>query len=350
MAKFRLKFEMVPENNASPEPKSNAAKALSRQLRITALTLLFTMGMIVAVTVAWFSSNKEVESNDMKVNVQTSPNLIIATADTSVLSDAAFKQLSSDSTAVSFASNGLSTMVPVTHPSTWAGTYGLKYSSDAGEISDTTGLTKAGSDVSLAVVSDNTDPVYFVDYVCRIASADQPLDLAPDAGDTPHLYASFTEDISHNILIKAHNPAYDTDNTQPETIEQTLAAYIAAAPTGKQRNYAYASSVDFFFHGTSSSAVCDSSSYKGTLNLAKKDITSLNHATAKSQLDLLDGESITTIPCNSAASNNCYYVTMRIYFDGALLEDATHTYVRSASLNTQQFALGIHFSAETESP
>lgn len=355
MAKLKLRLVVVNEDDAAP---GKTAKAFSRQLRITALTLLLSLALLIAVTVAWFALNKKVQNTGMQVDVQTTPNLIIAnkaTYDPTVSSDAAFKALDATATTASFASNTATKLVPATHDSLLyadSGT-GLKYNPNPDRISSSSGLVKSGSSLSLTAVTSNSDPYYYLDYTARVASADSELDLAPEDGDTAHLYARFRDD-SGNISITSITSRDPSTGEISASQSMTPAAY-ASAVTGKQRDQVYAASIDFFFLGTNPSAACDATTYAGTLNIAEKLYS--DSTTANTEVDLLGATSangttpgtITTIPCNSAASNNCYYVTMRVYFDGALLKQAGTAYVRSAELSTQEFALNVYFSAETES-
>lgn len=317
MPRLKLKIELVHTGSDAP---TKTAKDLSRQLRITALTVLLTLGMLIGLTMAWFAMNKAVDADTMSVNVQTNPNLVITA------SAAEIPTATSSSVTASF--SGTRVLTPATHVTpganeNWADQWpgyspapdytGLKYNSNPSAISGATGYAKSGKTATFAPVPVAENGPYYRDFVVYIASVDQALDA--ESGNKWQLNASFDGEL----------------NTADE---------------GEQNDYQYAASVDFYLGATPSAAT-----YKGTLDLSYKygDHT----ATPNQTVDLFAGESnVTSIPYNKAASGNYITVTMRIYFDGALRKsaaDAQHAaqaYVYSNQISTDDISLKVHFEAE----
>lgn len=93
-------------------------------------------------------------------------------------------------------------------------------------------------------------------------------------------------------------------------------------------------------------------SYKGYANAAMLD-TAENHggydATAVIDnsvelLSFIDAEHPVTIPQAAASEPNGLKVTMRIYIDGALQEDATHAFVRTNVVNYSDVNMAVSFT------
>ncbi len=316
MPRLKLKIELVHTGDDAP---TKTVKDLSRQLRITALTVILTLGMLIGLTMAWFAMNKAVDADTMSVNVQTNPNLVITA------SAAEIPTATSSSVTASF--SGTRVLTPATHVTPgenedWADQWpgynpapdytGLKYNSNPSAISGATGYAKSGKTATFEPVPVAENGPYYRDFVVYIASVDQALDA--ESGNKWQLNASFDGEL--NTVVTGQN------------------------------DYQYAASVDFYL-GAPSEAT-----YKGTLDLSYKDgdLT----ADPTDTVDLFAGEAsdVTSIPYNKAASGNYITVTMRIYFDGALQKsaaDAQHAaqaYVYSNQISTDDISLKVHFEAE----
>ncbi len=307
MPRLKLKIELVHTGDDAP---TKTAKDLSRQLRITALTVLLTLGMLIGLTMAWFASNKKVDVDVMQVEIETNPNLVI-TATAAEISTA-----TANSVTANF--DGTKVFTPATHVAAWATEWsslnpapaytGLKYNTNPSAISASTGYAKSGKTAFFQPVPVSADSPYYRDIVVYIASVDKALDAT--SGNKWQLNASFDGELNN-------------------------------VATG-QNDYQYAASVDFYLGDTPSAAT-----YKGTLDLSYKDGD--HTATPSTTVDLFAGEAnVTSIPYNKAASNNYITVTMRIYFDGALHKpaDSTQAYVYSNQIVTDDISLLVSFEAE----
>ena len=370
MAKFKL--QLVQLDDGTPDAKAATVKALSRQLRITALTLLLATGMIIAVTVAWFANNREVKSNGMEMDVNVSSNLIIAVDNTDL---ASFQALSAneDTSHVTF-SGAVQTLTPARHDSDKTSTYLGTISTNNG-ISSTSGLLAGGASPTLVAAANDANNQYYYDYVVRIAAAGEA--LAADG-----LYVSLSPS-SADLL-----PEKPVDS-EAEGYQTQLALY-------NQKMYRYATSVDFYVEAqTNTDYAADfttvsnnttyshtltpsSSNYKGTLNLADKNWSTsaalgLSESTTTATVDgktvkriqLSDGSYRPglqlvsgAIACNNQTTNDqtcCYLVTMRFYFDGELLEDSAAqgankvAYVHSDKLSPASFGVNVTFNAPAAS-
>lgn len=379
MARLKLKIELVHTGSDVP---TKTVKDLSRQLRITALTVILTLGMLIGLTMAWFASNKRVDTDVMQVEIETNPNLIIAevasyTPTGTVSVNSTESITSADANSVSFSSNTVTMLRPAAHVfynnadvewnsanvqllwphgtgEPYAGivtapTYtGLKYSYNPSMISSSTGLetevydyipatgtavdgttyydasheivtglTVGESDVSSFYTralrpalfppvprSDTNESEYYRDYQVQIAalSAELPADSLDVTLDVKKL--------------KLEGNEYVLDSNQ------TLS------------DYHYAASIDVF-KGTPEQA-----NYVGTLNMAGKDAATSTSGAQYQKVSIpLTGNKI---PQNTS---DCITVTLRFYYDGALLKQANQTYVRSNDLDLAKLKLSIHFEA-----
>lgn len=183
-------------------------------------------------------------------------------------------------------------LMPAMHTDT--GDTLLRRVKDSAGIKASTGLADRDlTDSDYAAVALEIDSKYYIDYVVYVASEGKALTGA------------------------------------------TLTAAITA-PVGDTVPYHQAASIDFYADGI----------YKGTLNLAGLDIAS-NHSgysasAAKTEVVLWEAG---RIPSISDTYKNHITVTMRCYFDGALRDSASSTYVTSDNLEVTNFTLGVLFSA-----
>ena len=377
----RLKIRLVVERddektaNALPVEPGKAAAALSRQLRITAVTLVLSLGMIIAVTVAWFAMNRDVESAGMQMEVEAPVNLIIE--DMVTLTTAAttandgstyldiFSTLEAGHKTATFGLPANTKFVPASHNTRDDPTSasGLIYSANGGSVNPFTGYEDSISDIisfadkypEVAYSTDNTSS-YYRDVTLLVASAGRPLTAAE--GKMWTLIATFPEDTANQASF---------NNPDPNLPHQSAA------------------SVDFYVSyvgedapNTATGAI---GTYVGTLNLAGQDYrntTTSGTLNPLTQIDLFkpwneeanaddsdSKEPITVIPSNTANSSNCFYITLRIYFDGnlqhttAATADAAHdvaqgdqiAYINTAQVTADNITMKVHFEAqETEIP
>ncbi len=314
-----MKLFQKEKENKEAAPITRAT--LMRSVVATAgILMVLSVAVTAYITTAWFSMNRNVDGDGVHMNMETSPNLIISDLTNSAADKAAFQALTvaTADTRITFTdpTDPDTLLTPVTHKSDSAS--GLKYLTNPSAVSRDSGLS-AGTALTLAAAANTGtagDPIYYLEHTVRIASTDKVL-------PTDELRATFSGYTS-------------TPGDNPTLLD-----------------YQYATSVDFYAVAVSANdyttAVTPSSStYKGTLNLAKKDSVKWNidSATAGAANDKTYVVLYTNdIPLNSAtgAENCCIVVTMRFYFDGALLKtqdldgvapDNNQTYVRSSGLST----------------
>lgn len=282
---------------------ADVKKTAGRQLIVSSCLTFMSVLVLVAASVAWFASNRTADSNGMEIQIETSPNLIIA----QVASDISTMTASNTSFSTTF-TTAARTLNPATH--CWDDDYptpdnsavepstGLIYNRNPSAIDAGTGEARTGSTIYYNVAENDlqNEKYYYTDYTVYIASVSKPL---PAAG----LIATLS---SPNAVLNS----YDYHN---------------------------AASVDFYLDSVSES------NYKGTLNLAGKGFTD-----SSSGLASLDLTGSTTIPLNTAASDNYITVVMRFYFDGALEKGPGQAYVYSNGLTTADFSMTVTFTATEE--
>ena len=261
----------------------------------------------VTGTVAWFAANNVVNATGMNIHAQASYSLVInneipvGIAKTVSLTKAEAASLS-PTTFVSYDDASAD--------------YGiLKHSTVDGElIDDATGLPFLST--TPMTYSNSIAESHYTDFVCYIASA----------GDA----------IQSGTLSAA------ISNTNAATIENTLAAC----------------SVAFFVSyvtEASDATPAARTDYVGSLNLAQinpEDSFYVSEAaaarTAKTSQLLYTAAVGNTIP--NAPSGEAVRVTMRVYFDGALLQASSATYsgnvcyVRTGAINISELNLTAEFT------
>ena len=269
---------------------------------ICALAMVFC-ATFAGVTFAWLAANRRVDSDNVEMKVEVSPNLVISTEDGNESSSAINNKdiLQSESPfLVHLAANSSGTLKPCTYKE---GTeVGLAYLADTSAILPSSGLTSSGEaipDTSLDPVPSSGINEYYYEYVVYIASAGEAMTTATTGMDR----------VATLTAPEVPSSAVTNDTFQ-------------------------AASVAFWVGETATD-----STYKGYLNFADKG-TSGDHASVTL---LSDGQ----IPLNTA---DRLKVTMRFYFDGALEKTSGLTYVRSAQLNTALLnGITVTFTA-TEHP
>ena len=328
-------FKKIKEHEeAAPATKAT----LSRSIVSTAFILtILSVAVLAYISTAWFSNNRKIDNTGVHMNIQSSPNMIIADGDqtetagvlnaNSSITGAEFRALT-PATAdirVEYTDTGYDgtgdelLLVPVTHSSANNTTYGLTYLQNPSIIDRFTGV-KTSDNYNLVEVTSNSNPRYFLEHKVLIASTDGVLPANA-------LTATFS----------AYNVNGDPDDPNDAALTATDHSSLTATSVNM---YQYAASVDFYvkviqksaFDGDAEyaeSITVTKDDYKGTLNIATKDnvtwnITSTAQGTSKSSVTLLGGENNAniSIPWNAAENDNddcCIVVVMRFYFDGALL-------------------------------
>ena len=348
-------FKKIKEHEeAAPATKAT----LSRSIVSTAFILtILTVAVVAYITSAWFSSNREANSTGARMNVDSSPNLVIAlynatgdeaigsvgpthnsvTFPTPVNTDADYALMTHLLTPVTNAIHKWDAEDTSTEPATPAGVYhnqtytGLEYNTNPSEISPTTGYEKGSTAATFARAENPaynaeniaSKSVYYRDYQVCIASTDKPM------------------------TVSANNKYFKLNVTMDGTWDDMTAEAIAA---DKQFEYLYASSVDFYLGEVSYD------NFVGKLNLKNQythtDQTPLDLFSQLASNDPLK----TTIPLNTS---DHIVVTMRMYFDGALEKTAANAqaepavvrdaFVYSSNLfDDNPVTLNVHFELAEE--
>lgn len=270
-------------------------KLFGKALALVGLSACLILSVIAWMsTFAWFSHNMTLSATGMELAVEVPAVLVISDDESSLRSDIASINEGSPFSVTLTAD--AEKIIPATHTAiTGDNKTGLLYLPEGGDIKPETGLpgTADGDPAIASLLSDvpvrtsGDTCCYYVDYVVYIASASQALDAT--------------------LTAKFLSPDEDLAGTF------------------------YAATIDFYLGDPAADTYC------GTLNLAGTSYT--NSGDALTAIELYNG----VIPLNT---DGALKVTMRFYFDGGLLEDATHTYVKNADLDLSQLTFGIQFNAE----
>lgn len=238
---------------------------------IPALCLLLISATLLGTsTFAWFSMNRSVSSSGMKVKAAAEGSIVISNT---------VPAAGTKATDYAFADADASALYASTHDSTF-GTYatGLKRVSNAENINPETGMQKnSTATLTWGAAENSTTVLYYKDYTLYIAGDGQAFD--------------------HQDLAVTLQGSWLT--------------------AGKTINKAI--SVDFYGEAVTTQKTPDISAtnYLGTLNLAGvKNDADGKSTTAHTTFTVSD------INIPAANGNAAYAVTMRVYFDGALIETA----------------------------
>lgn len=238
--------------------------------------------------------NRTVTATGMKVQATSSQSLVIANTigSTGVGTE----------TTVTF-TTATRTLIPATYDASAEYTTHLKYVTNPGSVSAGTGL-QAGSTalVYADAINDETESkYYYIDYVVYIASSGGEL-------TNQKLNAVLTQTTS-----------LDTD-----TIKAT--------------------SVDFYVNRNSTSL----GTYAGTLNIAGLNRSTNDGTTALTSVDLLSYTGATRVIPENKSTSTYLQITMRVYFDGALLKTASpaQAYVYSDNVDTTEVGFKVDFTAQ----
>lgn len=258
---------------------------LKSRLLSSSLLVLLAFFLLMGISFAWFSKNQEVRASGMGVSLHTSANLVISDSE----------DFSQSFMEVTMPSNTYR-LLPASYSA--ASATGLQRPTDLSGVGYYSGLS--GNPIVMEDVSSVDAGKYYIDYTVYISSLGQALENA------------------------------------------TLTAAITAPDPATVPLYHLAATVDFYLSAVSQE------NYKGSLNLAGLD-REANHgkhnaSAVKTELTLLSGS---RIPCATDSTGEPYLkIIMRCYFDGALQNTDTTTYVTSAAINTARFTLDISFTAD----
>lgn len=240
-----------------------------KKLIVSICTLAFSAIMLCTSTYAWFSMNKTVTASGMQVKAQAEGSIVITSGGT----------LPADgvkTTDYNFNETASTTLFASTHSTDYTNhPNGLKRVGNAENINLETGTQKnSAATLNYESVSNSETVVYYRDYTVYIAGDGQAFS------------------------------------------NQTLTITLSGTFTeGKTINKAV--SVDFYGLNITdtSTTVVSSDNYLGTLNLAGKKNNDDNNGVEDCASLVKTG---LTIP--QTGKTAAYAVTMRVYYDGALIE------------------------------
>lgn len=260
------------------------------------LSLMFITILLISVSIAWFSMNREVNSNGLQINVEVTPNLIIAKSledirnVTPATASAAFS--------IDYTGTARTNMAPATAAvnanNEWVtaiaeegdNVTGLKYVKNTNDIDFSSGIAKNGKELQFKPVPVDSNSKYYIDYDIYIASLGKELEAS-----------SLTAKISCTSKALSHQAA---------TI--------------------------VFYQGSVSS-----DNMKGAISVANQD-----EGIVSFDLNINNGK----IPLNTDEEKDPIHIIARCYFDGALLNEATgNAYINSATVSTADVILNITFTA-----
>lgn len=272
---------------------------------IPAICLLLISAMMLGTsTYAWFSMNRTVTATNMQVKAVASSSLAIAQAlNVGTLTETAF---TTDVTSLIPATRYDATKYSAGTTGSDTDSSGLIHVTNNGDVNASTGFAPTGKSLAYTYCQNEGDDVYYVDYVCYIASSGTAL-TAQDL----------------NVKLFISKSQYD------------------AMATNVTNDTTHAVSVDFYVNVNASTL----GTYKGTLNL--KTLTTADETPTTTSLykttsvELLSNGSI---PKNGSATQYIQ-VTMRVYYDGALEKSSGQAYVYSDSIDTSNVVFGAEFTA-----
>ncbi len=258
--------------------------------------ILSALILIGTGTFAWLSANRRVDTNELTMEVNVTSNLVIADTEPNLKAITAVSAAAPHTTATAVTTTTQDKFYPASHSGSAAAASAsnLIYSTDPTQILKNTGLPASGA-ATTATVPLNSDSPYYVDYVVWIGS--------------------------HGKYLNG----------------TTLTATLTSSNTGTLTDVEKATSVDFYVDGA----------YADSVNLAglalSNDSTYSGTAKTSASLGTVD------IPLNTETG---ICVTMRCYFDGALLKSAGQTFVTTESVGVETetgFSVAFEATGGTES-
>ena len=254
----------------------------------------FAMLMVSAILMstasyAWFSLGTTATANNMQIQAQAGSSLVISTSADGLASANAKVTFAAANNTLTPATRDLTIKDGVTGDSPALIQGNLQYSSGLKAITNAEDAVDAGSGVaaSTATFANATSGINYVDYVVYIASAG-------------------------GVLTNA-----------------TLKATVI--PTAVEKYLHNAITIDFWV--------------KAGINATSTYINSINVVEAKAAEAKVIELNVGDIPAVTEQTVEDYFViTMRIYFDGALM-DGDNCYVRNATVTDTAATLGVKFEA-----
>lgn len=246
------------------------------------LSLMFITILLISVSIAWFSMNREVNSNGLQINVEVSPNLIIAKTEEDI------RNVSQANGTSAFAINysdplvARQNMAPATLDWSVGTETGLKYVKNTYDVDFVTGNVKGGKELQFIRVPADSDSKYYIDYDIYIASLGKELEAS-----------SLTAKISCTSEALSHQAA-------------TIVFYQDSVSEGNM---------------------------KGKIAVA-------NQESGIVYFYLDNGK----IPLNTDENKEPIHIIARCYFDGALM-NGNAAYINSETVSTADVILNITFTA-----
>lgn len=303
------------DQNHSPETSALLAK-YRKQLFLTTVSAVVSIGVIIGATAAWFASNRRVDSTGMTARVQTTSNLIISDS----LQNLSIHASAPDK--VTF-TRAASSLVPCRHilstdslPSRGANSEdthfstsptGLYYNTNPQDVDMDEGLGVTDATLYFSPVpipSSDSALRFYMDFLVYIASAGGNITTtdftvsmsAQRAGENPPAPPSYFKAASVDVYIAASSLF---PNAAPSAAKQTI--------SDNGTTYVYA----------------------GTVNAANQDWQG-TAANALNSISLLQsGESLLFPEVESANNTKGVPVLLRCYFDGGLKKTDSKTYINS---------------------
>ena len=262
------------------------------------LSLMFITILLISVSIAWFSMNREVNSNGLQINVEASPNLIIAKTSDGI--KAVNQTTAAEAFSINYTEKFRANMMPATEAvsdNEWEAKIneiednvtGLKYVYNTHDIDYASGLKKQnGADLTFKAVPESTESKYYIDYDIFIASAGKPLEGYK---------------LTANIFCESNINTHKAATVVFYQGEPNAANYIGSIAVAKQGN--------------------DSVSFE-----LEDDI----------------------IPLNTDSERSPIHITARCFFDGALTyfdeeSKSTKAYINSETVDISGVDLKIIFTA-----
>jgi len=261
-----------------------------KKLLLTFSMLLVAAFLLTGTTFAWFSMNKEVDAQGMKVKAKVDSALVIK------------KDSLPDSTTASitvdFGDANANSLLVSTYKENK-----LQTVSNKKDVDPATGLALSGKTLSFADATndDTAGLTYYVDYTCYVAASGEAL-------------------TGHNLTI-----SISSETTAVTDINGAISVAVYAKKVGTTGD------------------IVDAANYKGTINLAQKDVSIAYPYKTKSSIVIEN----TDIPmAGTDGTEKAWEFTLRVYVDGALQDNTNTTYVKNISaLNIAEKSLVINFAA-----
>ena len=316
------------------------------KILVPALAVL-ALGMAASVTgtVAWFAANNVVNANGMKIQSSTPSSLAIGREINAVASEGHPVGIG-DATVIDYQTTaGTNILNPASHfnGETEAEDGALYVVSNGNDINPATGLAMpydASNGLGTDLLDNNTGETVSTGEEPNVVNGDGYRDL---------IYSEATAE-SHNFVdYYCYLASVGTGITIGTN------GYLRASINWSTPNQTTkATTVDFWVNTAASTENNALGTYMGTLNaVGEKAI--LGHAgkpLASYTANKTAGEDVTyvtlmssgTIPVNTGTS--AIKVTMRVYIDGALLQNKDKTYVTTNDVNTNGIDIAAVFTLE----